>query len=1042
MNECESCGVALCDDCMMECNGGEFVCEDCLSICSSCSNWFCSECIQDCGGCGEPLCFDCGTECEACGDILCNDCNFECTNGGFFCEEDLYNCNLCGDLVCEDCMCSDCESIGLNCGCHDEYYCSLCGDCIYQDPYECSGCSNFFCESDLLECDVCGNGFCEDCMCSDCGLLGLECGCHDDFFCSECGACSYENMCADGGDHCEECCLICNDCGNCVLASETEFCESCEMCEDCFVNYHCAYCQECHENVDVCDQHSEPVCMDCAISEELHCPECENCYEDYAQCNESGEHCEECCTICQECYECAEGKGVDYCDLCEYCEDCWELSHCSSCGECREVVECCDNHDDYICGECAVEEDLHCPECFGCYMDSEPCVYEGKHCQNCCTCAGDGIEINDINFPDAAFRAIVAAYDLNKDGLLNESEIKAVTSMKITSDKVKSLQGIEYFSNLKSLSVLNSTINDLDGAWLPNSLQSLFLQLDKSITSIDLYGKNNLEVLSLTNGGLTELNLAMLPKLTKLNCSGNAISTLDLKNVASSLIYLDCSNNQLSGVDFSQLSKSCQVNVSGNTRTLASIPCGFNFSSLDASLDVARIVKVKGATYDSSSDIWVVAEDAEVITYSYKTASDNVSWMSKDTVYTIRFEKVTHGWSGTCSSSCSCGKESCSHDHFTDGVCDKCGMVQVDANSFPDEAWREYISKNVDSDKNGMLCASEREALTSIKATKAKGYSNLKGIEFFPNLETLSIVDTLTTPIDLSANGQLTTLKFVAGYSTGLDLSNCKKLVSVAITGATITEKSGKKTQEVKKGLTSIDLSKCTSLSSVVLNDNLLRNLNVSASHDLTKLECSNNRIEVLSIDGCKSLTTLKADGNCLMGMNLSDYTSLATVDMSDNVRYFDSIPNTFFVNQLNEKVLDVNMNFDSENSVAQDVKTKKWVVEDSTITSFTYVYNHGNKNVEDETYTIEFGKIYNVEFNDVEEVNASETDLVIYTNELTIYVQHASTDIFVYNLLGQTIDQLPARQVQSTSQLVVPTPGVYVVKSGNFSRRVLVNSK
>ena len=93
------------------------------------------------------------------------------------------------------------------------------------------------------------------------------------------------------------------------------------------------------------------------------------------------------------------------------------------------------------------------------------------------------IEINETNFPDAAFRSWLLTQSYGEDGLLTDTEILTTTSMSVYgyyNSKVQSLKGIEFFTELTSLSC--------------------------------------------TGNSLTTLDLSKNTKLTTLNCSGNQIS--------------------------------------------------------------------------------------------------------------------------------------------------------------------------------------------------------------------------------------------------------------------------------------------------------------------------------------------------------------------------------------------------------------------------------------------------------------------------------------------------------------------------------------
>ena len=79
------------------------------------------------------------------------------------------------------------------------------------------------------------------------------------------------------------------------------------------------------------------------------------------------------------------------------------------------------------------------------------------------TPAGEGVKINEANFPDGSFRAFVKEnYDTDGDGILSDSERRSVTNLKIAIDDIWDLRGIEYFPALRSLKCISTHLTSLD----------------------------------------------------------------------------------------------------------------------------------------------------------------------------------------------------------------------------------------------------------------------------------------------------------------------------------------------------------------------------------------------------------------------------------------------------------------------------------------------------------------------------------------------------------------------------------------------------
>lgn len=89
------------------------------------------------------------------------------------------------------------------------------------------------------------------------------------------------------------------------------------------------------------------------------------------------------------------------------------------------------------------------------------------------------------------------------------------------------------------------------------------------------------------------------------------------------------------------------------------------------------------------------------------------------------------------------------------------GSIAINSKNFPDENFREYISFKFDEEKNGRkdgyLTSKERLNVKNIDI-RNRSIQNLKGIEFFQNLEELHCSDTYLSTIDMSSNKKLKVL--------------------------------------------------------------------------------------------------------------------------------------------------------------------------------------------------------------------------------------------------------------------------------------------
>ena len=234
--------------------------------------------------------------------------------------------------------------------------------------------------------------------------------------------------------------------------------------------------------------------------------------------------------------------------------------------------------------------------------------------------------------------------------------------------------------------------------------------------------------------------------------------------------------------------------------------------------------------------------------------------------------------------------------------------VAVNAANFPDDRFREYVSK-FDKDNNGVLSDEEVAAVTQIDVGYANIYS-LKGIEYFTALTTLKCHSSKLTALDVSKNTALkylycnnnqltaldvsknTALTYLNCYYnqlTALDVSGCtaltelychdNQLTALDVSGCTALYTLGCYYNQ----LTVLDVSGCTALANLNCYDNQLTALDVSGCTALTWLWCYNNQLTALDVSGCTALTTLYCDDNQLTALDVSNNTALKELYCNNN---------------------------------------------------------------------------------------------------------------------------------------------------------------
>ena len=134
-----------------------------------------------------------------------------------------------------------------------------------------------------------------------------------------------------------------------------------------------------------------------------------------------------------------------------------------------------------------------------------------------------------IVFDDNLFKTnVLIKYDKDKDGELSVEEAKAIEQLDLSYKNIKSVKGMEYFINLKELTLSNLLLTELD---LSTNTQLVHLNVsgNKEIKSLDLSKNTALKTIDVSANSLTTLVLPESDLLEELTCKKNPLGTLDLQ---------------------------------------------------------------------------------------------------------------------------------------------------------------------------------------------------------------------------------------------------------------------------------------------------------------------------------------------------------------------------------------------------------------------------------------------------------------------------------------------------------------------------------
>ena len=179
-----------------------------------------------------------------------------------------------------------------------------------------------------------------------------------------------------------------------------------------------------------------------------------------------------------------------------------------------------------------------------------------------------GISINtEVNFPDPNFRAAVEKFmGVTSGGAFTAEEAALKTGELNCSNqnnpvKIKSLQGIEFFSGITALNCAFNQLTSLDIS-KNIALQSLICNLN-NLSSLDVSNNTALTVLQCAWNKLLSLDISKNTSLTEILFYSNQLSSLDV-SMNTSLTRIMGDTNQIKVLDVSKNSALTELNCVGN----------------------------------------------------------------------------------------------------------------------------------------------------------------------------------------------------------------------------------------------------------------------------------------------------------------------------------------------------------------------------------------------------------------------------------------------------------------------------------------------
>ena len=496
--------------------------------------------------------------------------------------------------------------------------------------------------------------------------------------------------------------------------------------------------------------------------------------------------------------------------------------------------------------------------------------------------SSEGIPIDAEHFPDPAFRAYVAnELDPNRDLWLTPHELAAVEDIDCSDMGIESLDGVEWFSRLQTLDCSANNLTALSFSGNP-LLKELDCSLNEELAALHLSALGRLEVLN-CNGclPLTTLSVSANMSLHELDCRECALTGLTLGQ-QEDLWYLDCSDNALTVLDLSGCPALQNLMCNGNALTaldlsacpgLRTLECyDNNLTGLDLSLCQELIM---ADCHDNALTALFLGHQPKMKElYCQHNSLTSLDVMDcpylLDLVQTtepIPYEDYVYYTKDACEFDLDPGV-TLIQDH--EGI-------PIDAEHFPDPAFRAYLHDVPDADGNWYLNAAEIAA-TDVMYIDGRGIAELEcadnqiaHLDLSANtlLTYLNCDNNPLTELDLSVHAALNYLNCANCLLTSLDLTNCLSLISADCS------RNAQLSQLIlpnadcfyslncsECALTSLDAVLCTGLTNLDCSRNGLTELILGENENLGNLSCYGNSLQRVDIFGCPILVDLVQNGS------------------------------------------------------------------------------------------------------------------------------------------------------------------------------------
>ena len=547
--------------------------------------------------------------------------------------------------------------------------------------------------------------------------------------------------------------------------------------------------------------------------------------------------------------------------------------------------------------------------------------------------SAEGIAIDEVNFPDEAFRSyVLASIDTDGNGQLSRLERSRCTVLNLSSRGIADTKGLEYFTETVELLLSNNPIGQVDVSAL-TKLQSLDLS-STQVTSVDVSALEDLLVLTICNNyHFTGVDVSKNPNLVSLYLASTGLESLDVTKNAKlqwlivedtpltgldlsgcpELISLHCIGCDLTAIDLSHNPKLQDVNLGENRLTsldVSACPELINLQFYDNQISELTLGEQKNLVMLSfwrnqitEVDVTGMPELVHLDCGDNRLTQLDVTGNAKlEELYCYGNQLTSIDLSGNPSlHGFAYGGNERAVAMEADGTFDLSTLPGFDvtkAGNWSDQATVEGSILTFYYE-DGIVCYDYKTGNDNFPTAQFGLIYGSGGVavdeEHFPDE---SFRQYVLENMDWNGSGYLSPQELLENESidvgglgvsdlTGVELfPNLKYLFCWEndLTGLDVSQNPKLEILNVDSNrLTELDVSANTALRELYCGYNQLTELDLSVNTKLVNLSCAGNQLAELKLDGCTALKTLNCAGNRLTVLDLSRNIALEELVCGNN---------------------------------------------------------------------------------------------------------------------------------------------------------------